>query len=257
MVKDNYIDIHSHIIPGVDDGSQSIEESLLMLDKAYNEGIRTMIATPHYGLENGYAPSKSAVDEGFAQLKAAAADLHPDLRLFQGCELFAAGDIKKRAVGRTMAGTDYLLVEFTEYDANYVSYAEICNTMIGLAADGTYRPILAHANRYRDFAEHAIELRHLVDCGVYLQINAYDLAENPKLRVRQLAQWLVDHELAHFLGTDAHRMERQRPNQKLRPPIMRSGVDYLYDNYEEKYVDNLVRNNAERMLRNEVVALKR
>ena len=57
MIMDNYTDIHSHILFGVDDGAASLEESLGMLALAHQEGIRTMFATPHYGIENGYDPS--------------------------------------------------------------------------------------------------------------------------------------------------------------------------------------------------------
>lgn len=247
MIYNNFIDIHSHIIPGVDDGAQSLAQSMALLDKAYDEGIRTVIATPHYGIENGYMPSCDLVQKGFDELCTAAAQSHPDVRIFRGCELyFAPQHLRARAKGRTMAGSDYLLVEFLEYGDNHENAAHICNCLIALASQGKYRPILAHAERYRDFEGKLSEFEHLVQCGVYLQINAYDLVENSNEKTRETTQWLAKNRLAHFIGTDTHWH---------RPPVMRSGVEYLYNNCPEEYVDALVNGNAEKLLSNEAVVL--
>ena len=247
MIHDNFIDIHSHIIPGVDDGAKTLTESMALLDKAYEEGIRTIIATPHFGIENGYAPSSEIVRKGFSELCDKAAQAHPDVRLFCGCELYFAPErLRARAIGRTMAASDYLLVEFLEYGDKHESAAHICNCLIALAVQGKYRPILAHAERYRDFDGKLAEFRHLVQCGVYLQINAYDLFENSNEKTRETTQWLVKNRLAHFIGTDTHWH---------RPPVMRSGVEYLYANCSEEYVDALVFGNATKLLNNDLVDL--
>jgi len=101
MIMDNYTDIHSHILFGVDDGAASMEESLGMLALAHQEGIRSMFATPHYGIENGYDPSVERVQTNFKALQEAAAQAYPDMRLLLGSELYCVPD---KVLGRVERG---------------------------------------------------------------------------------------------------------------------------------------------------------
>jgi protein-tyrosine phosphatase len=86
-MKEIYMDIHTHIIPGVDDGSESMEQSMKMIAQAYDEGIRAIIATPHYGVVNyGYDGNK--VQEAFHELRREVKKAYPDMHLFIGNEIY-------------------------------------------------------------------------------------------------------------------------------------------------------------------------
>lgn len=243
MYRDSCFDIHSHILYGVDDGARSMGESLEMLGMARAEGIRALILTPHYGAENGYAPAMGLVLANFRALKAEAAALYPDLRLFLGSELYCApGQVTRRVeqgLALPMAGTRALLLEFLEYGGVGESAEHIARSLAAVAEAG-WVPILAHAERYRAFEGRQELYRALAAGGVFLQVNAYDLYDHPEGWVKDNARWIVENRLARFIGTDAHRPDH-------RPPRMRSGVEYLYDHYDEDYVDALVFGNAERM----------
>ena len=79
--------MHCHILPGVDDGSRSMDMSMAMLDYAYEEGVRAIILTPHY--HGGYVETeRSVIDETFEELKEHARQLHPDMKLFIGNEIY-------------------------------------------------------------------------------------------------------------------------------------------------------------------------
>ena len=247
MIQDNYTDIHSHVLFGVDDGARGIDESMQMLKTARDEGIRTVFATPHNGIENGYEPSASLIRENFRALQQRAALELPDMLLYLGSELYCAPDqVLKRVeqgLALPMAGTKYMLLEFLEWGDHQETAEHITQAMLAIAKTG-WLPILAHAHRYKDFCGKQHLYRDMADGGVYLQINAYDLADRPDDWTRENARWLAAQGLARFIGTDAHRMDH-------RQPVMRSGVSWLYDHCDEAYVDALVHNNAARLIRGE------
>ena len=88
MIQDNYTDIHSHVLFGVDDGARGIDESMQMLKTARDEGIRTVFATPHNGIENGYEPSASLIRENFRALQQRAARTS-SARAANACGMFS------------------------------------------------------------------------------------------------------------------------------------------------------------------------
>lgn len=251
MIQDNYTDIHAHLLFGADDGARSIDESMAMLRTARDEGVRAVFATPHYGIENGHEPSVHLIRDHFRKLKRRAALELPDMQLYLGSELYCAPEHVLERVERgkalPMAGTDYLLLEFLEYGDKHETAEHITQAMLTIAKTG-WLPILAHAHRYKSFIGKQDLYRDMVAGGVYLQINAYDLADRPDDWTRENARWLAGQRLAHFIGTDAHRMDH-------RPPVMRSGVRWLYDHCDEAYVDALVHGNASRLIRGERVTL--
>lgn len=251
MVLDDYADIHAHLVYGVDDGSQSLEESLELLQIAHREGIRFMFATPHYGAGNVGTPEASLLRERFTILKARARERVPEMELYLGAELFYTPDLLELLeAGKALPlnGTRYILVEFAEWKGRSDPAEHITQTMLGLA-QSRWLPILAHAQRYRDYSGKFHLYEQMVNGGVYLQINAYDLFDTQSEDTKEKARWLVQHRLAHFLGTDTHRLDHH-------PPVMRSGVNYLYQTCDEAYADALVSGNAKKLLRDETISLR-
>ena len=113
----NVVDIHSHILPGVDDGAESISETMRLLHAAREQGIRDIIATPHYGIENGFAPKVDKIRFAFEKVRAAQKDESEGLnglRLYLGEEVYCSDDVAERfKSGQALRINDSCLAMFT------------------------------------------------------------------------------------------------------------------------------------------------
>ena len=246
MDEKPFIDIHSHIIFGADDGAGSMKEAIELLKLDREEGARAVFATPHYGSENIYTPDAAGVQRTFEQLKERAAEEVPEIWLYLGTEWYCAWTLADRIHRREafrMNDTDYVLVEFLEYEEEHEPAAKILTNLKELGHRG-FRPILAHPERYRAVQEDWELAKRICDLGVLLQVNAYDLELNWSLKTKEPAQWMAKERLISFIGSDMHRSGWPRP----RPPKMREGIRWLYENTDETYADAVAFGNAEKML---------
>lgn len=246
--KYNAVDIHSHILPGCDDGAESIREAVALLQADREEGIRDVIATSHYGKENGYAPRPERIREAFKQVKEEAGKSQRlGVRLYLGEEVYCADDVMERLHNQealTINDTCYVLVEFLEY-GDYSETGEIILNRLKNIMKGKYhyKAILAHAERYKALQDNRDYLKKIQDLGVLMQVNAYDLALNQNQKTRETAQWLAQERMISFIGSDMHGFSPKRE------PKMRAGIDWLYDHTDTEYADCVVRKNAEKILR--------
>ena len=166
---ERFVDTHCHILPGVDDGAQTVEEMQQMLRMAYEDGIRYIIATPHHHPRRG-RKSPGALR---AQLKAAreeAAKISGELRIYLGTEVYFGQDIPDMLrAGKilTMNRTDLVLAEFSTSDP----FDYICQGIQQLQMKG-YEVILAHVERYSCMYKSPDNAEHLTHMGVRLQVNA-------------------------------------------------------------------------------------
>lgn len=239
------VDIHSHIIPGVDDGAQSLQEALDLLRLDREEGIRTVFATSHYGIENGYAPDLKEVQRKFALLTEAARETVPDMTIRLGAEWYCSDEIVdriRRGEASPMLPSDWYMVEFIEW-GNESEPAEVMLRRLKEMKDNKIKTILAHPERYRAIQEDWDLAKCICDLGVKLQVNAYDLYLNQKEATRDLAQWMAKEKLISFLGSDMH---GTRPGK--RTPKMKEGIRWLYGNVDREYANSIVRGNAEAFL---------
>ena len=236
----NMIDIHMHLVPGVDDGAENMEMALVMMIRAKQQGISQIIATPHsevfrYSKEGGKIIFKRLVD--------AAAKVCPDMKLYLGCEVYCETEIMDQVLeslnsGRypTMNGTKYVLMEFSQwvYPENTVSCVEAL-------VKGGYRPIIAHMERYKHLRDNMDLVNQFRERGALIQLNAYSLFDEMDDSIKNWARRLVQERKVDFLGTDAHRTYH-------RPPSAEWGLNWLYENVEQEYADAIAWKNAERFL---------
>ena len=243
--RNGTVDIHSHIVFGVDDGAQSLKEALDLLRLDREEGIRTVYATPHYGEQNGFAPNRDEVRRKFMELKEAARTALPDMKLFLGTEWYCSEHILECIRNREawpMGNSEWYMVEFLEWGDLNESAEDILRRLKRMREAGI-RTILAHPERYQALQQDRDLAKRICDLGVLLQVNAYDLYLNQKEATRGLAQWMAKEHLISFLGSDMH---GTRPGK--RTPKMKEGIQWLYEHVEEAYADDVVRGNAEKYL---------
>ena len=236
-----YLDIHCHILPGVDDGSKNMDLSLKMLDYAYNEGIRAHILTPHY--HGGYVETdRSVIDRTFMELKARLHGIHPDMQLFIGHEIYYYHSVPEWIEeGRvhTLADSNYVLLEFS----TGVEKRELLEAVQNLCGYGYY-PVLAHVERYDCLVRDPSYVGELVDNGAYIQVNSRTVTGEGGLRIRHFIKKIIREELVHFIGTDAHSMGSRKPE-------MAECAEMIMKKCSEEYAADILYRNAINIVNNQ------
>ncbi|MDR0138865.1 CpsB/CapC family capsule biosynthesis tyrosine phosphatase [Metabacillus idriensis] len=195
------IDIHCHILPGVDDGAADLNESLEMAKAAYNEGIKTIIATPHH--QNGrYENNKATVNKGIEVLRDALDQANIPLTILPGQEVRMYGEILQDYDSNLILPlnqANYILIEFP---SNHVPrYAE--QMLFDLQMKGL-TPIIAHPERNAEIIEHPAILYNLIKKGACSQITAASLTGEFGKKIKKFSHQLIEANLTHFIASDAH-----------------------------------------------------
>ncbi|MCD7823881.1 MAG: protein tyrosine phosphatase [Oscillospiraceae bacterium] len=240
----NYYDIHTHILPGVDDGARDLEESVAMLRMAWEEGITHLIATPHFS-GGGGEPAAEELEEKRSVLQKEAWKISPRFTVGLGNELLngpAIVDALQTGRALTLAGTRYILVEFLPGDSYHTIYQALRNYMMH-----GYIPVVAHMERYGALAKQYGRMDELRRMGVYFQMNTESLAGNIFQRKAAYHRRLVTDGYIQFLGSDMHRMDR-------RVPLMQKALGYVpQDFWESRSGKAVLEDNPKRMLKDEFV----
>ena len=228
-------DIHCHILPGVDDGARNMEESLWMLNKEYQEGVRHVILTPHFRYDM-FEPHMNIVTRQFMQLRRAAMNIGDEgMRLYLGCELHSSMDMVeclKKGRRLTLAGSRYVLVEFSNGDEkNYIE-----ERVRSLLMNG-FIPIIAHVERYKATRNDIGFLTELKDMGAHIQVNADTISGQDGFGAKTFARKVMKHGLLDFVGSDGHRKTERIPEigkcvAKMEKTM---GSEYVKGNGEKKW----------------------
>lgn len=204
------IDLHSHILHGLDDGARSLDESLAMARMAAADGISVMAATPHSPASTAslsYAPAD--VQARTERLAAALEDEGIPLRLVAGTEIsFEGGMAAKLDRGRllTYAGTRTVLLE-----PPWGRLPEHFGAAVFSLQVAGYRVLLAHPERLPDVQENPNLLIPLIERGVLVQLTAQALTGGQGEFMRSVAETLLTHGMVHVLASDAHGPPPRRP----------------------------------------------
>lgn len=235
-----FIDIHAHILPGVDDGSRSMEETLRMVQTAYEQGIRTIIATPHYVPGGDNLPVEKL--KGFQkQVQAEIVGLYPDMKLLLGNEIYYSGsaiELLRSKEALTLADSRYVLVEFSTRE----SYDLIYRGMGELIRAG-YWPVLAHVERYRCLIKHEYRISDLIELGCYIQMNGDSVLGGILDSEAIYNRKLVRQGFVHFIGSDCH-------DDRIRIPCMKSAEKTLQKKCDEGSLKKLFYENPFKVLEN-------
>ena len=189
------IDIHCHVMPGVDDGSPDMETSLKMLQIAEKDGIVAMILTPHHKpMHHNVSPAHNASYKD--SLKSKAKDLGLKIKLYSGNEIYYSEKVlEELEEGKicTLAGSDYVLVEFHPTNP----YKAIHNAVYQLLGAG-YIPIIAHVERYSDIVSHPSYIEELIGMGCYIQVNASSVMGKYGFGIAHFTKKLLKKHLVHL-----------------------------------------------------------
>ena len=201
------IDIHSHILPDVDDGARTLEEALEMARIAFADGIQQMCCTPH--MFNGISdnPEPPEILDRVAALQEAIGAA--GLRVLPGNEVHVSHEIAEQAKNNRVTKLNqknYMLVEFPTMTIP-VGADEL---FYRLQVNGV-RPILVHPERNSQMQARPSLVADFVERGVYVQVTAMSVTGEFGQAAKTCADSLLRHNCVHFLATDCHRTERRAP----------------------------------------------
>jgi len=196
------IDLHCHILPALDDGPASIEDSLTMAKLAVADGITTIIATPHI---QGISPTADEIGKSVENLNRLLQQSGIALTIVPGAEVYAM-TAPSLLTERTINDTSYVLIEFPLTHLP----AEAGRVIFDLRVNG-YRPIIAHPERIPNVIEHPELIEALLDDHVYVQITAASPTGRFGPGPQKCSRYLLEMGLVHFLGSDGHSSQFRKP----------------------------------------------
>lgn len=240
---EGFADIHTHILPGVDDGAQDMPQALALLRMAYEDGTRSVFLTPHY--RGQYKQNSPAwLREVFSMFCQMAQQELPDIKLYLGNEVYFEQEAPARlAAGQIlpMNNSRYCLLEF---HAGALRSQII--TGVSEMLCGGFTPIIAHAERYSIFVQDRTLVDEVLDMGALIQLNADSVMNGHGRAVSMFCQRLLKERKAHFIATDAHDASK-------RPPLLQECFRKVCKKYGQEYAAGLFYENARAVAENKEI----
>lgn len=196
------IDIHTHIIPNIDDGSKSVEETFKLINEAKEAGFTDIILTPHY-ITNYYETPGAEVKFWTESLQKIVDEKNLGLKLHSGMEIYISeelSDLVKNGTVITLADSKYILIEFP-MNTTMRNVDEILFMMRNMG----YKVIIAHPERYKCIQENIEYAMQLVEEGCMLQSNYGSIVDIYGKEARKTLKKLFKMDVISFLGTDTHK----------------------------------------------------
>jgi len=241
------IDIHCHILPGIDDGPADIDESVEMCRMAASDGVTVIVATPHF-TPGQYMADSARVYEQASKLSAALRRLDIPIKIFAGADVAISPEVpaQLRSVGHlTINGAGrYFLAEFphSHVTPNWEGF------LLSIAASGI-TPVITHPERNLWLMNHPEALYPVVAKGVMVQITAMSLTGEFGEQAQEVSLYLLQHNLAHVIATDAH-------SATYRPPILSEAADMVAELFGREKADRLVKTTPAAIVEGRPVSLE-
>lgn len=236
------IDIHCHVLFGVDDGAKTLEDAVEMLKKATESGVTKLIVTPHY-MEDGYKSSPKEIMDKISSLKQKIKEEKINIEIYPGEEVFIFLNIYEKLNGKeilSLNNTKYVLIEFPLYEEiNYI------DDIIFKLTSMEKIPIIAHPERYLTSVKNFDKIKKLIANGALLQINANSLVGHYGKKQQEIAIKLLKNNMAHFVASDAHSAEGF--------VLLEKSLRKLKEIVGEKKYNEITIENEEKLLNNETI----
>ncbi|MDT8068303.1 MAG: CpsB/CapC family capsule biosynthesis tyrosine phosphatase [Terriglobia bacterium] len=232
------VDIHSHVLPGVDDGARSWEIAVEMCRMAAADGITHMVATPHANDEFAY--DRQAHEAVLAQLRER---VNGAIELTLGCDVHMSFDnvmtLRKNPAKFCIGRTNYFLVEFSDF-----GMSRMMVSMLKEFLDNGLRPIITHPERNRTLQQTPGTIIEMAEIGCAIQVTANSFTGFWGSVPKKTAQWLLRQGAVHVLATDSHDPVHRRP-------ILSEGRAAVEQLAGEEAAELLVSRNPEAIVRGE------
>ncbi len=232
------VDIHTHILPSVDDGAKSWDMALEMCQMAAADGITHMVATPH--ANDQFVYDRRLHEETIAQLRE---KVNGTIELSLGCDFHMSFDniqsLRKNPSEFCIGATNYLLVEFSDFGVS-PQMVEMLKEFL----DNGLRPIVTHPERNRILQQKPRMILDMAEAGCVIQVTASSFTGFWGTGPKKTAQWLLKNGALHVLATDSHDPVRRKP-------ILSQGRAAVAELAGEETADLVVSRNPEAIVRGE------
>lgn len=220
------IDLHCHILPGVDDGARDLSESIEMAKKAVEQGIDTIVATPHH-LNNQYENPKQTIIDRVVGFNKVLLEEKIDLNVLPGQETRIYGELVEGYESGEILPIDHTQYVLVEFSSSHVPrYTE--KLFYDLQMKGLI-PVLVHPERNQEIIEHPELLYQLVKKGALTQVTAASICGDFGKKIKSFSLQLIEANLTHFIASDAH-------NTSNRTFKMREAFDVIQAKYGNEMV---------------------
>jgi len=235
------VDIHTHVLPGLDDGPRTMDDSLRMCELYVAQGVTTIVATPHL-CDPRFGVAPEAVRRGVAELSAACSKRGLDLEILPGGDVRLEPELledydRGRALALAETGK-YLLLELPLQSAPRIEGLLFELSLRGVSI------ILSHPERNLELAHRPARLAELVEAGCLVQITAGSFFGVFGAAAKRTAERFLKAALVHVVASDAHSPRGRRPD-------LRRAADFLASTAGEKVARDLLQRNPERIVRGE------
>lgn len=229
------VDLHHHLLPGLDDGAPDLATSVKMARMAAEDGITHVVCTPHASSRYRFDPKR--IQATLGELRQALADAGIRLVLGTACDFHLSYDNVQDALKNrrkyTINGGEYLLIELPDYALP----PTLEETFYTLRLAGI-TPILTHPERNPSLQQDSSRLKEWVRDGMLTQVTAASVTGLMGRKAQKMAERLLADRWVHFIATDAH-------NVSTRPPAIRAAYDHIASRFGEQYAQRLCTENPQ------------
>ncbi len=197
------VDMHSHLLPGIDDGSKDIDQTIGMILKFVEMGYKRLIMTPHI-MEDYYKNTPEIILERLDFVRSECHKLGIDIQLDAAAEYYYDETLIEKIKKKELLtfGNNYVLFEFA-----FGQEPKQINSLIFDFRTNDYNPVLAHYERYPYFHNMPEKLEEFRTAGVKIQMNLLSLTGHYGPHIEKMAKFMVDNNYVDFVGSDCHRIE--------------------------------------------------
>lgn len=239
------IDIHAHILPGIDDGAEDMYDTLEMARMAADSGVDRIIATPHCNIPGMYGNyfGREYIDRYESVVRAVRKEKIP-IEILPGMEVFSTEDLSELIVNHKIMPLNqsrYILMEFA-FDED----PEFADSILKRVEEVGARPVIAHAERYefiQDYPQIAYQWRKR---GYIIQVNKGSILGRFGRNALRCAQQMLSHNLVSVMASDAHSPFR-------RTPYLQDAYEVVCEQYSKKIADLLFQHNPARICKNQPI----
>lgn len=235
-------DLHSHILYGIDDGSKSLEESLVILKNAYKNGVTDIVLTPHYIKDSVYNTNKEKNQKLMDELKLKLKEIGVNLNLYLGNEVYIDEDIinllRTNEIS-TINNSKYILIELPLNNESLI----LEEVIYELKKSGLV-PIIAHPERYISYYNNFDFFSDLIDSGCLLQANIGSLYGKYGSKTKKMLKGLLKRDMIHFFGSDIHHKNSDIYEKNIQKDLLKILKD-------KKRVEDILMKNVDMVIKNQ------